>query len=112
MCRDTRGVIPVYRWTWAASESFSKGSRGVPGLPNTLKRVPEFPNAHEGSSMVWVRNAESTRSRVGPVIVMVAPTPSSSSAVTQEDRTPTLTRFHKKVPRAVAGRSRGGRADA
>ena len=30
---------------------FSWIVRGVPGVPKTLNRVPEFPNAHEGSSM-------------------------------------------------------------
>ncbi len=49
--RATAGASPVSRCTVAASASFSSMVRGVPGVPNTLKRVPEFPNAQEGSSM-------------------------------------------------------------
>ncbi len=51
MCSATDGASPVWRWTWAASATFSNGSRGTPGWANTLKRVPEFPNAHDGSSI-------------------------------------------------------------
>lgn len=29
------------------------GVRGTPGRAKTLKRVPEFPYAHEGVSMDW-----------------------------------------------------------
>ena len=36
--------------TWAASAIFSAMVRGVPGVVNTRNRVPELPNAHEGSS--------------------------------------------------------------
>src|SRR5215217_3221092 len=57
MCRATVGAIPVKRCTWAASETFSKALRGTPGWPNTLKRVPELPNAQDGSSMRWVARA-------------------------------------------------------
>ena len=53
MCRATLGASAVTRLTSAASAIFSYGSRGVPGVVNTLKRVPELPNAHEGSSMAW-----------------------------------------------------------
>ena len=52
MWSETRGASPVRRCTCAASEIFSKGSRGTPGEENTLKRVPALPKAHEGSSMV------------------------------------------------------------
>src|SRR3954454_1917284 len=52
MCNDTRGATPVYRCTCAASEIFSNGSLGTPGCENTLKRVPELPNAQLGSSIV------------------------------------------------------------
>ncbi len=52
MCSETRGATPVYRCTWAASSSFSYGSRATPGWPKTLNRVPELPNAHDGSSIV------------------------------------------------------------
>jgi len=45
MCRATVGASAVCLLTCAASAIFSKGSRGVPGVPNTLKRVPELPNA-------------------------------------------------------------------
>ncbi len=48
------GATPVKRWTWAASSAFSHGVRGTPGWPNTLNRVPVFPNAHEGSSISCV----------------------------------------------------------
>ncbi len=43
MCSDTRGARPVTACTWAASAIFSKGSRGTPGVENTLNRVPELP---------------------------------------------------------------------
>ncbi len=42
---DTFGASPVSAFTWAASAIFSHGSRGVPGVVNTLNRVPEFPYA-------------------------------------------------------------------
>src|SRR5690242_1837352 len=51
MCSATRGASPVSSWTLAASEIFSYGSRGTPGWVNTLNRVPELPNAHDGSSI-------------------------------------------------------------
>src|SRR5512132_502765 len=60
MCRATLGAIPVKRWTWAASDTFSKALRGTPGWPNTLKRVPELPNAQDGSSIRWVARAACT----------------------------------------------------
>ncbi len=63
MCSDTRGATPVYRCTWAASSSFSYGSRATPGWPNTLNRVPELPNAHDGSSMVCSASAARARAR-------------------------------------------------
>ena len=53
MCRATEGASPVSSFTFAASVSFSWTVRGVPAVANTLKRVPEFPNAHEGSSIAW-----------------------------------------------------------
>ena len=49
MCRATLGATPVNRCTWAASAIFSCGVRGTPGWANTLNRVPELPNAHDGS---------------------------------------------------------------
>src|ERR1700733_332099 len=51
MWRATVGDRAVYLLTWAASAIFSCGVRGVPGVPNILNRVPELPNAHEGSSI-------------------------------------------------------------
>src|SRR6478609_7732769 len=51
MCRATVGASPVCLCTCAASEIFSYGSRAVPEVPNTLKRVPELPNAQLGSSI-------------------------------------------------------------
>src|SRR6478609_3506543 len=53
MWRATFGARPVKRLTVAASAIFSSTERGVPGVPNTLNRVPELPKAHEGSSMAW-----------------------------------------------------------
>jgi len=49
----------VNSWTLAASSIFSKGSRGVPGVVNTLNRVPEFPKAHDGSSIAWASRTRS-----------------------------------------------------
>src|SRR3954467_1312648 len=51
MCSATDGATPVYLCTWAASATFSYGSRGTPGCANTLKRVPELPKAQDGSSI-------------------------------------------------------------
>src|SRR4051794_6539776 len=48
---DTFAASPVTACTWAASAIFSQGSRGVPGVVNTLNRVPEFPYAQLGTSM-------------------------------------------------------------
>ena len=83
MCRETRGATPVKRCTWAASLIFSNGSRGVPGVLNTLKRVPEFPNAQLGSSMVCWRSAARARSRGDAKSVMRGgSTPSGCPTVT------------------------------
>src|SRR4249919_1365069 len=56
----TLGAIPVKRLTCAASATFSYGSRGTPFWAKTLNRVPELPNAHDGSSMRWDRSAATT----------------------------------------------------
>ena len=53
MCNATFGASPVSSFTFAASASFSWTVRGVPGVPNTLNRVPELPKAHDGNSMTW-----------------------------------------------------------
>src|SRR3954454_23673215 len=66
VCSDTRGVTPVYRCTCAASEIFSNGSRGTPGWENTLKRVPELPNAQVGTSTVNSAKAARTPSARDP----------------------------------------------
>src|SRR6476660_10621321 len=58
MCRATVGARPVKRCTVAASVIFSSIVRGVPGVPNTLKRVPELPNAHDGSSILRLSSNE------------------------------------------------------
>ena len=58
MCSATVGASPVNRCTTAASAIFSRTVRGVPGVPNTLNRVPEFPNAHEGSSIARLSNSD------------------------------------------------------
>ena len=64
MCNATEGASPVCTCTWAASAIFSKGSRGVPGVVKTRKRVPELPKAHEGSSMAWRSSWEAMESKV------------------------------------------------
>src|SRR5262245_21158202 len=51
MCSATDGAAPVWACTCAASASFSRTVRGVPAAGHTRKRVPELPNAHEGSSI-------------------------------------------------------------
>src|SRR5215213_9515952 len=51
MCSDTSGARPVNSLTLAASAIFSATVRGVPGLPNTLNRVPELPYAQDGTSI-------------------------------------------------------------
>src|SRR6516162_154432 len=63
MCTAMLGATPVNRWTWAASSAFSHGVRGTPGWPNTLNRVPVFPNAQEGSSISCCRRAALTAAR-------------------------------------------------
>src|SRR3984885_5655555 len=60
MCTAMLGATPVKRCTWAASSAFSHGVRGTPGCPNTLNRVPVFPNAQEGSSISCSRSAALT----------------------------------------------------
>jgi hypothetical protein len=60
MCNATLGARPVNRWTVAASAIFSWTVRGVPGVLNTLNRVPEFPNAHEGSSIARLSTTAGT----------------------------------------------------
>src|SRR6185437_10305530 len=66
MCTAMTGATPVYWCTWAASSAFSNGSRGTPGWPNTLNRVPLLPNAQDGSSIWWFLRASLTavRSRI------------------------------------------------
>ncbi len=38
----TAGVMPVNLWTWAASETFSYGSRGAAGSFTMPNRVPQL----------------------------------------------------------------------
>src|SRR4029078_9839175 len=61
MCSATLGAAPVNWCTWAASAFFSYGSRGTPFWANTLNLVPEFPNAHEGNSMLRSRKPSAIR---------------------------------------------------
>ncbi len=63
---DTFGASPVSALTCAASAIFSYGSRGVPGVVNTLNRVPEFPYAQLGTSMV-----KSSSSDRAPAVAVV-----------------------------------------
>src|SRR6478736_9213191 len=65
MCTATLGATPVNRCTCAASSIFSCGVRGVPGLANTLKRVPVFTNAQDGSSIRCASRAFFTALRSG-----------------------------------------------
>src|ERR1019366_10638681 len=67
MCSATVGDSAVNVFTCAASAIFSCGVRGVPGVPNTLNRVPELPNAHDGNSIVCSpsRGAISEKSVMG-----------------------------------------------
>src|SRR5829696_4296757 len=58
MCSATLGATPVKACTCAASASFSYGSRGTPACAKTLKRVPEFPYAHDGVSIACARNRD------------------------------------------------------
>jgi hypothetical protein len=51
MCSATLRATPVNRWTYAASATFSYGSRGKPGWLKTLKQVAELPKAHDGNSI-------------------------------------------------------------
>src|SRR3954465_12629532 len=60
MCSATVGATPVNRCTSAASATFSYGSRGTARCANTLNRVPELPNAQDGSSIRWDRSAATT----------------------------------------------------
>src|SRR6476646_3309842 len=60
MWSATVGAMPVNWFTWAASETFSYGSRGTPRWAKTLKRVPELPNAHDGSSIRCERRVATT----------------------------------------------------
>src|SRR5947207_5155565 len=63
MCSATERATPVNVFTCAASAIFSCGVRGTPACGNTLNRVPELPNAQDGSSMRCSRRAVMTRSR-------------------------------------------------
>src|SRR6266511_5787537 len=71
MCSATLGATPVCAWTRAASSSFSYGVLGTPGCANTLKRVPELPNAHDGSSICCRLSASLAAAR--SVIVHLLP---------------------------------------
>src|SRR3954452_25052615 len=71
MCRATLGARPVSRFTSAASASFSSMVRGVPGVLNTLNRVPALPNAQDGSSIAWAVSA----SRVDVLNMVIAGLP-------------------------------------
>src|SRR6476661_8774697 len=76
MCSATDGARPVSWCTCAASASFSSIVRGVPGVAKTLKRVPELPNAQEGSSIAW----SSSWAAMSSKLVMGRSVPLSHSA--------------------------------
>jgi hypothetical protein len=59
----TVGATPVNSCTFAASRSFSQGSRGTPAWAKTLNRVPEFPYAHDGVSIFCAVSAAFTADR-------------------------------------------------
>src|SRR5262245_28331910 len=85
MCSATLGADPVNRCTWAASAIFSYGLRGTPFWAKTLNLVPEFPNAHDGSSMLRSRSPSATRRSVVMCASIVDPVrPCSSSASGRE----------------------------
>src|SRR3954454_13627831 len=98
MCSDTRGATPVCLCTWAASSTFSNGSRATPGWPNTLNRVPELPNAHEGSSMVCSARAASAAVRRSVVTGVLRPAPGGAlgAADAQPDES-----FHSAVAQTI-----------
>src|SRR2546423_11136816 len=70
MCSATDGATPVNACTWAASAIFSSGVRGTPACGKTLNRVPELPNAQDGSSMRWARSAAVIVSRSAICLVL------------------------------------------
>src|SRR3954470_16023795 len=82
MWSATDGARPVCRCTWAASATFSNGSRGTPACGKTLNRVPELPNAHDGSSM---RCARSVARAVAAGVAIVSIRPSLLPQDTQHD---------------------------
>jgi hypothetical protein len=69
MCSATVGATPVNRLTCAASSIFSYAVRGTPFWAKTLKRVPELPNAQDGSSIRWVRRT-SRADRLSEIVVV------------------------------------------
>jgi hypothetical protein len=68
----------VKRLTSAASAIFSSGVRGTPRWAKTLNRVPELPNAHDGSSIRWALSAAMT---VGSVVTSASIAGSSGCLV-------------------------------
>ena len=75
-------VLPLRHWmsarfasgcTCAASASFSYGSRGTPAWAKTLKRVPEFPYAHDGVSIACARNRDLIDLLDADDVLLVAP---------------------------------------
>src|SRR5687768_13174996 len=92
MCSATDGASDVSRLTSAASAIFSNGSRGTPGWANTLNLVPEFPNAHDGSSMSRVLMPSATNWSIIPALL------SRSRQVEH-----LLERSHLLVGRCIAG---------
>ncbi len=70
MCSATDGAAPVYACTCAASASFSCTVRGVPADGHTRNLVPEFPNAHDGSSIATVARVSVTAGGRSAMVVL------------------------------------------
>src|SRR5271154_1568212 len=102
MCTAMLGATPVNRWTCAASSAFSHGVRGTPGWPNTLNRVPVFPNAQEGSSILCCRSAALTAARSRIPFISTSPTPAHAVSDTPPTAPPSPAPQSTPSPRAPA----------
>src|SRR6202142_3610412 len=67
MWSATEPVIPVNRWTVAASSIFSNAVRGTPACGKIPKRVPVLTKPHDGSSTLRPDIAQPIRSMAGAV---------------------------------------------
>ena len=90
--------------------------RGTPFWAKTLKRVPELPNAHDGSSIRWARSAATTAWLVADHVCLRRPSggcPSRSARYASAviDRLARLDRARRRSwrPATAAGSGRRGR---